>query len=249
MRQERCDNCDRPLLATDTVCWHCGHPREGAAVAAAASATAVASSPLTAVSGYAILTAVIIIALLLVIRSLGQQPLIVINSNAQRPRGWTAFTDTQRRFTLNLPPDWQLEEPTDPAFAALLAEKEGVWKTAVVPLDPSTILLLARSPDDTPQLVAVARNVQLHQLSLKQLTDLITEQEVAIQEIEESESFFGTPQINLTFATDGNVLCSQQYALQPEDSYLLTICMDNTTFRRSRDTIEAIQGSFQPLKP
>ncbi|MCA9999968.1 MAG: hypothetical protein KDE56_29600 [Anaerolineales bacterium] len=247
MRQERCENCDRPLLITDAVCWHCGHPRQGSA-AAATAAVAAESSGLTAVSGYAILTLVIIISLLLVIRSLGQQPLLVVNSNAPRPRGWAVFTDSQHRFTLNLPPDWQLAEPDEAAFTALLAGQEG-WETAVSPLDPGTILLLASSPDDTPQLVAVARNVQLHQLSLNQLTDLIAKGGVDIQELEESESFFGMPQINLTFAANGNILCSQQYALQPEDSYLLTICMDSTTFRRSRDTIEAIQGSFQPLKP
>lgn len=246
MQQERCDNCDRPMLATDAVCWHCGQPRKGQVAQVAAGSEPVA---LTAVSSYALLTLAIIIALLLVIRSLAQQPLIVVNGNAPRPRGWTVFTDSQRRFTVNLPPEWTVAEPADGAFAALLAAEEGVGETAVSPLDPSTILLLARSPAAETQLVAVARNVQLHQLSLSQLTDLITATGVDIQQVEEGESFFGVAQINLTFAAEGEILCSQQYALQPEDSYLVTICMDANSFHRSRETIEAIQGSFQPLKP
>lgn len=249
MQQERCDNCDRPLLATDAVCWHCGQPRQGGVVAAPAVASPGQSLGLTAVSGYALLTAIIIIALLLVIRALGQQPLIVVNSNAPRPRGWVVFTDSQRRFTLNLPPEWELAEPADSRFAELVAEKAGVIETAVSPLDPSTILLLAHNPDAETQLVSVARNVQLHQLPFNQLTDRIIAQGSEIQEAEQGESFFGVPQINLTLATADGVLCSQQYAMQPEDSYLLTICMEANSFRRSRDTLAAILGSFQPLKP
>lgn len=253
MRQERCDNCDQPLLATDSVCWHCGHPRQASA-SAPAPAAATESTQLTAVSGYALLTLIIIIALLLVMRSLAQQPLIVVNGNISRPRGWTVFTDSQRRFTVNLPPKWQIAEPGDTAFTALQGA-HGVWETAVVPLDPSTILLLASNPNDSSndiQLVTIARNVQLHQLPTPRLTELIAEQGIQIQQIEESESFFGSPQINLTFpanSREGTLLCTQQYALQPENSYLLTICMTENSFRRSHDTIEAIQGSFQPLNP
>lgn len=123
---ETCPNCGKPVLPTDTVCWHCGFvlpKRTRAKVADPAPAASRdgwdsrssrrAAPPgetvdygLRALAVYGLLTLAVILGLWLVMRALGRQPLLV-RSAARAGGEWMTVTDADLRYTLSLPSDWQ----------------------------------------------------------------------------------------------------------------------------------------------
>ena len=241
------------MLPGDTVCWHCGQTRTVATPTPKAKATEAAVEPLpfspTAVLAYGALTLAIFIALVTVMRSLSQQPLIAINTSRDRDRTWSVVTDRQQQFTVELPPEWTWYEPSDPDFEAQLAANEG-WETAVSPLDTATIQLIAVAPEteNSPtKLLVVARNIQIHALSYAQIQQLIEQQGFGVAEVEEQTSFFGSRQIELRLEAE-TMNCAQQYTLEPENSYLFSICTQPNFFLRQTRSIQAIQGGFQTLQ-
>lgn len=116
---ETCPNCGKPILPTDTACWHCGYalprrpkaPSPVARVPRQTAATAEAGAPpedydLRALVIYGLLTLGLLLALWLVMGALGRRPLLV-RSAALGDGGWVAVTDADLRYTLSLPPGWQ----------------------------------------------------------------------------------------------------------------------------------------------
>ena len=241
------------MLAADTVCWHCGQARTEQKEVPRAKAQQLALEPLpfssTAVFAYGGLTLAVLIGMIFVMRSLAQQPLIAINTSRDRDRSWSTITDNQQRFTLDLPPEWTVYEPVEgDGFSEQLAAYD-VWETAVSPLDPATIQLVAVAPEieNRPlRLLAVARNIQLHELSYLQIQQLIEQDGYLVHEVEESTSFFGSRQIHLRVEAD-DVQCFQQYTLEPENSHLLSICISANLYLREVRATEAIQAGFQTL--
>ncbi|MEM7118424.1 MAG: hypothetical protein AAF614_38730 [Chloroflexota bacterium] len=253
MSQDSCTNCGNSMLPGDTVCWHCGQTRTVSAPTPKTKAKENAVEPLpfspTAVLAYGALTLAIFIALITVMRSLSQQPLIAINSSRDRDRSWSVVTDRQQQFTLELPSEWQWSEPGDPDFESQLAAYEG-WETAVSPLDPAAIQLIAVVPEterSPTKLIVVARNIQLHALSYAQIQQLIEQQGFSVAEVEEHTSFFGSRQIELRLEAE-TMNCAQQYTLEPENSYLFSICTQSNFFLRQTRSIQAIQDGFQTLQ-
>lgn len=241
------------MLPTDTSCWHCGQVRAGQQAAPARIREEMVVEPLpfsqTAVIAYGSLTLAILIVIILLMRSLSQQPLIAINASQARERSWSIITDSQQRFTLDLPPEWDWSEPKDGApFEAKLANYEG-WETAVTPLDKEAIQMLAIAPETEQaplRLLAIARNIQIHELSYIQIQELVEQNGFTVSEIEETTSFFGVRQIHLRLETE-TLQCAQQYTLDPENSYLFSICTPPNQYLRQIRTIEAIQSGFQTL--
>ena len=123
---ETCPNCGKPVLPTDTVCWHCGFalPKRARAKAAgpapaaarggrssrndrrAAATDETADYDLRALAVYGLLTLVVILGLWLVMRALGREP-ILVRSAALAGGDWVTVTDADLRYTLSLPSDWQ----------------------------------------------------------------------------------------------------------------------------------------------
>lgn len=122
---ETCENCGRPVLPTDTTCWHCGYtlPRrtkpaarkaEGlpdisrhARQTAAATANGEIEYDLRAIAIYGTLTVLVIVALLAVMISLGRYPILVRSAGLALGSDWVAVTDADLRYTLSIPAEWQ----------------------------------------------------------------------------------------------------------------------------------------------
>lgn len=114
-----CENCGKRVLPTDTVCWHCGWklPQRTAPVdltlGPTTRQTAVAEPApppefnLRAIAVSGALTLFLCVALLLVMRALGQRPLLVGSAGREFGDDWTALTDSQLRYTLGVPAAWQ----------------------------------------------------------------------------------------------------------------------------------------------
>lgn len=250
---DKCENCGNQLLAADNVCWHCGTARTAQPAVAKAKVPEVAVEPLpfspTAVLAYGSFTLAIFIALVFVMRSLAQQPLIAINTSRDRDRSWSVVTDSKQQFTVDLPPAWEWAEPADgDRFTELLAAYAG-WETAVSPLDPASIQLIAVAPAEgstPPRLLVVARNIQLHELSYLQIEQLIEQNGFATDEVDEATSFFGSRQIHMRLEADA-LYCHQQYTLEPNNSYLFSICTPPNYYLRQIRDMKAIQAGFQTL--
>ncbi len=121
---EHCPNCDRPVLATDVTCWHCGYQlaRKANTRPANASASTTPGSRLPvageaaakpaeydwrALVVYGLLTAAIVVGLGLVMRSLNRQPILVRSAGIDLGGEWVVVTDADLRYTLSFPTDWQ----------------------------------------------------------------------------------------------------------------------------------------------
>lgn len=131
---ESCPNCGKPVLPTDTVCWHCGYmlpkrpkagqtaqarqptqagrPARDPALQLPARARPAAEAPpvaydFRALAIYGALTLLIVLGLWLVMHSLSRQPILVRSAAFDLGGDWVAVTDVDLTFTLSLPADWQ----------------------------------------------------------------------------------------------------------------------------------------------
>ncbi len=121
-----CPNCDKPILESDTVCWHCGFvlPKRPKPRATAEPANRVASLHLPArerqpaesvpvaydfraLAIYGLLTLAVILSLWMVMRSLSRQPILVRSAALDLGGNWVSVTDVDLVYTLTLPSDWQ----------------------------------------------------------------------------------------------------------------------------------------------
>lgn len=126
----RCDNCGQPALDTDKVCWHCGRPLAGRDIEELDKIPVnqgwQQTKSLGTIGGYIVVAVIVIVAAVLVTRSLGRQPKVSASVGERPPEGWEAVTDFNGRFTFHLPQEWrwfeqaQREERADPPLPALL---------------------------------------------------------------------------------------------------------------------------------
>lgn len=269
----QCENCGQPALETDTICWHCGHslPRHRNKPEGKAADTAVSPSqplsatlPLPRIAAYGGLTLVIIIALLWVMQTLGQQPQVVQSLGDTLPPGWTAVTDYNRQFTLNLPAQWTVLDRYEPqqeaAFIAELRQNDP-YQTVLAPFDAAAddrqLLLLAQA-DQTevetavPAFILVTRSRQLNQLTPQQMTNLLqaSPAEIDLQRANLEVSVNGREQITYITAMpyrDQLLRCQQLFYNDDPDSYLIIGCVSKDGYSVYTNLFHDILVSFQPL--
>lgn len=258
-----CDNCGRPVLESDVICWHCGYelqpPPADAAPAAEASeddAEEVPQAfPLPATVAYGLLTAVLILAALFVMQSLGQQPVVALNPETSSA-GWTAVTDAALRFTLDLPDEWTWRLTTDTQPFTLDDELvAGVpLATAVAPfgdlVDDTEILLVAASDDTAvPGFLVVARSQRLSALTAEEAAsflDTLSDADVEVVATSSTTNLAGLPQVRygLNHPNVGQQ-CENLYVPLADASYLVGACGPRIT--RYQLVFANILDSFQPL--
>lgn len=268
--RETCDNCGQPVLATDTICWHCGQalaaegaettespPPQEAADAKEEKDTAVTLSP-TLRLAYGILTVLIFIAMLLVMRSLGKYPLVVVNPEMRAGVEWDTVEGEDGRYTLNLPQSWQRWRPGDPRFQAVLND-DPRYQTALFPLaaiaeDTEYLLLVPtnhHSAAEAPGFLAVARSERLRQVPLPQVIELVQQSPaITIRQAEIGPGLTGRDQVQLEldFARGGDAWrCRQRVAPVAETAFLIGACAMPTDFIRYEERFADVLLSFQPL--
>lgn len=121
---DRCPNCDKPVLATDVTCWHCGYqltrrpksqppvqskrPSPGLTLRRRSSdGDAPVEYDFRALAVYGLLTLAIIIALWLVMNALSRRPILVRSAGSDIGGDHVLVTDNDLRYTLAFPADWQ----------------------------------------------------------------------------------------------------------------------------------------------
>lgn len=229
---ERCENCGNPVLATDTVCWHCGQQlpkksqpkpspirrlrgfRPPSTRLADAEAAVAQPYDLRAIAIYGLLTLLILLLLLLTMQSLGRRPLLVAGADLRLGADWTAVTDNELNYTLSLPSGWQWLDSTFRQQQALLDEVASTepsigWSfspfaESAEDLELLAIAFLPQSPDSPEPMtfVAIGRSRQLAALTPPQVLDLLAEQPVTIVGTATVEPFPGQPQARFGLLSD-----------------------------------------------
>lgn len=207
---ERCENCGNPVLATDTVCWHCGRqlpkrPHEQTPslrrpalsrlwptrAATEHEETAAEAYDLRAVAIYGALTLLILLALLAMMRSLGRQPLLVASADLRLGADWTAVTDNNLRYTLSLPPGWQWIDGAFRQQQGLIddvADDTPNMRRSLSPLgdtagDLELLAISFQPPPENEELttfVVIGRSPRLGQITPQQALDLLAEQSLLV---------------------------------------------------------------------
>lgn len=270
---EVCPNCGKPVLATDTICWHCGYqlPKRPAA-RPAPSRDAVAGLPgraadkapadeydFRALAVYGLLTLAIIVALLLVMRSLNGRP-ILVQSAAFELGDWVAVTDVDLRYTLSVPADWQWLDVAYRDQSQLLdkvMERQVYVRRALRPLgrpaDDLTIVGLAvgsqNLEESEPQpFVVIGRSDQLGALTPDEALARVAEAPPVSQPAVDTH-LSGQPQARFdTTDLAGGYNCRHLFTAQAGVGYLLAACAPQPRFGSLLDDLDKIRDTFQLLE-
>lgn len=203
---ESCPNCARPVLPTDTVCWHCGHQlaprakqrprsepdrrRPPSRSPAGAGETEAEPVDLRAIAAYGVLTLVVILGLLLVMRSLSRQPVLVRSAGFNLDGDWVAVTDSELRYTISMPVEWlwfDLGPADQNDLLDRLAERQPFIRRALLPLGEMAgdveILSLAIAAeeeeleDPRPRpVIVVGRSERMRELTPEEALELLAGQ-------------------------------------------------------------------------
>ncbi len=270
----QCENCGQTALETDTICWHCGQPlsppnKKQETPSADEDAEKERPLPLVSLAAYGGLTLVIIIALFMVMQALGRQPQVVQGFGASLKPGWTAVTDQQRTFTLNLPTQWKRLDRFDPEQEAEFIEqirRNNQYQAALAPYDAMAddrqLLLLAvaemgegeTAVTAPPPFVIIARSRQLSQQSPEQMMVDLRQGPAGTTLLRSNltEGVNGRQQTIsiLTWLYGGQELrCQHLFFKDAPDSYIVVGCAPEASYGSLTNIFHEILVSFQPLLP
>lgn len=282
---DACPNCGKPILPTDTACWYCGYtlPRKAAKPAAAAKPSgrprpsrAARGRPATAASSteppvaydfralaiYGSLTLVVILSLWLVMSALGRRP-ILVRSVFDLGSDWVSVTDSELRYTVNLPPDWQWLDVAfrdqDETLERLVAAQRYIGR-ALRPLgeDAADLEIIGvglgtRTPEsgEPATFLVIGRSPGLRQLTPEAALDLLGARRPDASEAAVDTHVPGQPQARFTLLdAAANYQCRHLFVADAAAAgYLLAACAPQSEFgNRDRD-LQRVLDSFQLLQP
>jgi hypothetical protein len=218
--------------------------------------------PFLAVTIYGLLTAVVILATLLVMNNLGRQPLLQTSGRDRLPNGWLTVTGARRAFTLHIPPDWQRYEQAE-ELTTLLAQ-QAIFEQATYPLGrlaPDTEIIFAavsppRAPFSHPAVLVVARSARLNRLTVAQTIELVREQGTAVSEAEFVPNYDKSHVRILLevppagdLAVEETLTCRQHVIAGQQESLLVAACSISSLDRLYRGLFTPMLDSFQRLSP
>ncbi|UCC52302.1 MAG: hypothetical protein JSV68_24905 [Anaerolineaceae bacterium] len=261
-----CDNCSRPVFDTDTVCWHCGwklsSPEESAAETIPAAETLIEETvpaepkpiewPLALF--YGVLTTIVLLALLLLMRSLGRSPTIAFKSDAI-PGEWVSLNDPQKLFSVDVPADWswyfQKGQQTQPSLKHLI-EDDARIPTAVAPLGDivSDLEYLLFSKNESDFLV-VARSERLNRLTAQQAVVSLQEEPFENTIVNEARLIRNTAgEDTAVFALEHMeppLFCVQSLTPNTTETYLVAACTSPENHALHSHELNVVLNSFQTL--
>ncbi len=272
--EKRCPDCHQPLLLEDTACWQCGWQSGAVATAAPSSlphaigapAVPVSALPVSALSVsalYGLITVLLVGLALILLRQLGQQPLVQVSAGGRMPPGWQRVTTYQQTLTLDLPPGWAWVDQENPqqaaAYVALLAQRAELLALTypLGRLAPGASILLAAAPAAEVSLAApvtlvVIRSSILSQTTAEQALVAVQQADVDLVDARQAPNYDKTHTsflLEMETASGERVRCRQQFFRQEIDSLLLAVCGQPAVFRQYAQEVEQILPTVQPLLP
>lgn len=275
---ETCPNCGKPVLPSDTACWHCGYTLAKRAKAKAASSptpprvgplarvrptgdtAGAAEYDLRALLVYSLLTLALILSLWLVMRALGRQP-VLVRSAALAGGNWVTVTDSDLRYTLSLPADWQWLDVSYRDQSELLAtmiERQPPIGQVLAPLGAPagdvTILAVALGAQDLTAaepipFAVVGRSERLRALEPQAALDLLAGRPLSLTEAAVDTHLAGQPQAR--FKVFDPVTAYQCRHLFVADGsaygYLVAACAPQAGYGTLQQPLDDLLDTFQLL--
>jgi hypothetical protein len=262
------------VLPTDTLCWHCGYqlPKRPAAKPApvrpaaaglpdrqAAGNAAAGEYDFRALAVYGLLTLAIIVALLWVMRSLNDRP-ILVQSAAFELGDWVSLTDVDLRYTLSVPGDWQWLDVAYRDQSQMLADvmdrqiyvRRALRSLAHAADDVAIVGLAVGSQSlelrESLPFVVIGRSEQLGALTPEQALELVAEQPPAANKAVDTH-LSDQPQARFNI-TDliGGYNCRHLFTTQDGVGYLVAACAPQERFGVMLNDLDRIRDSFQLLE-
>ena len=275
---ETCPNCGKPVLPSDTACWHCGYTLAKRAKAKAAPSPApprvgplararptgdtagAADYDLRALLVYGLLTLALILSLWLVMRALGQQP-VLVRSAALAGGDWVTVTDSDLRYTLSLPADWQWLDVAYRDQSELLAaiiERQPPIGQVLAPLGAPagdvTILAVALGAQDLTAaepipFVVVGRSERLRALEPQAALDLLQGRPLSLTEAAVDTRLAGQPQARFkVFDPSTAYQCRHLFVADARTyGYLVAACAPQAGFGTLQQQLDDLLDTFQLL--
>ncbi len=267
--EKRCPNCHQPMLPEDTACWQCGWQDVALRTTTTAAASPVslpaATSTLAVPAGalYAAFTVFLVGLALILLRQLGQQPLVQVSAGGRLLPGWQRVTTYQKTLTLDLPPGWNWVDQENPQQAvddaALLAQRAELLALTypLGRLDANASILLVAAPAAEMGLPAtvtlvVIRSPILSQITAEQAIVTVQQADVDLVDARQSPNYDKTHTsflLEMETGASGRVRCRQQFFHGEADSLLLAVCGSPAEFRQHAQEVEQILPTVQRLRP
>ena len=239
-----CENCSRPLFDTDAICWHCGKKQSLPTQPESSSEQPSSDSTIEGdpepepepvatalILFYGGLTTVIVLALLLTIRSLGQNPIVILKPDSSQGE-WVSLNSPNNSFSIDIPAqwDWQfLEERRAKSTITDLLENDHRIKTAITPLGdlvPDIEYLFVAQ--NGPSLLVVARSERLNRLSPQQAVVSLQEEQFDNITVTEAHLIQVAPgDVKAAFTLrhmDTALQCYQHLVPGPSETYVVAAC-------------------------
>jgi len=263
----KCEHCGEPALETDSTCWHCGQPLAGREGLNAEVKTAGDSwrgtEDTNVVVAYGIMTALVIVAALVVMGMMGSRPMLQIAVGTQTPEGWKSVTPADNSFFVNLPEEWVVWDGADADQSESLERrigKEAYLNLGTHPFgveaDDMEISFIAQDENEVnglPRLfLVVAKSQLLAGLSYQEAIQFLSNSEYQVRSVELVDNF-DKSNLSISVVTpldDGegdSLRCRQQYILGNESVMLAAVCSPEIRYRAQQDKILGILESFQRL--
>ncbi len=264
--QRTCPNCNSPLFETDTVCWHCGQQRS-APIQQTEEISTVSTSdedsepqlePISPalIFYYSFLMITIVLALLLLSRSLTQNPILTLNPDG-REGDWISLTSPTKMFSIEIPATWnwhfQEGAHTSSSFIQLL-ENDNRISFAVKPLGdlvPDIDYLMVAQNDGN--LLVVTSSERLYRLSTEQAAAalqtesfnnlIITEAQLLTSGVAEDRVLITLNHVNLSLK------CKQHLVPAHSETYLIAVCTSAENYGSQQDIFKDILDSFTMRAP
>ena len=261
-----CENCNRPLFDTDTICWHCGQQQSLPVQPESTSEQPISDNTLeddpepetepvasALILFYGGLTAVIFLALLLTMRSLGQSPIVSLKADSAQGE-WVSISAPDNSFTIEIPAKWDwgfLENMGSSPSGMDVLESDAQILTAVTPLGelvPDIEYLLKAENDSS--LLVVARSERLNRLTPHQAVTSLQGEQFDNMTVTEARLIQGVKGEEKAFFSllhlDTPLHCDQYLVPAPPETYVVAACSLAESYNRQRDTRQTILDSFTP---
>lgn len=185
---------------------------------------------------------------------LNRAPLLTINGDTRLASGWTAVSDSNNQFTLNIPKEWPLDEGIDESYVGV---NTAVFETGTLFAEtdpnmmPHLILyseeLINNEPAST---LVVFRSQRLNGLNTEELAQFASENENQFRLVSLLERSWQPSQVH--FVTDNSndtirYVCEMRFAPGIEEASILVLCTNRGIYSSFRDEISIILNSFQEI--
>lgn len=255
-----CDNCRRPVLDTDTACWHCGWKLSPLAATPERTAvddiqggqdSALEPTPLPLIIFYGSITILIVIALYWLMISLSQNP--TISGTGSFSTEWVALSDPNKQYRINVPAAWQWtfqDENLADLEIANLVLNEGWSTSAIAPLGtlvPDNKTLLSAGNDSV--LLIVSSSERLNRLSPQQAIASMRQENFDGIIVEDARQVQNEPgEFEAVFTVEHELPalhCRQLFTPDEKTTYLVAACALKNDAAQYSDDFDIALDSFQ----